>query len=104
MGEYLLGQESGYPSGVFRTETSSRELSEHSHSSIDERVMDTVSRKENDRLAINSLVEAGLSSVIPIVRNKELLDDDEEHVTTSKEKKKMNEKKRVIKKGGSTSV
>ena len=68
-------------------------------------MMDAVGRRESNRLVVNALVEAGMSSVIPIVRTAgRLEEDDEEHVTMSKAKKKMNEKKRVVKKGGSTSV
>ena len=68
-------------------------------------MMDAVGRRESNRLVVNALVEAEMSSVIPIVRTAgRLEDDDKEHVTMSKEKKKMNERKRVVKKGGSTSV
>ena len=43
------------------TDPSSRNLSEQSHSTVDESVMDTVGKRENNRLVVKALVEAGMS-------------------------------------------
>ena len=88
------------------TTNSSGSMSEQSNPTVEERVIDMMeSRRENDRVTVNALVEAGLSSVLPIVKTSRVSnEDDEEHVSTSKEKKMMNQRKRVVMKGGLTSV